>query len=85
MSELDQTIEELEAEVMAELEEKASLPGGAGLKAEPMKQDMILMILLTMLMILARLMSKQLMHCLMKAIVKKQHLCLVERDSAQKK
>jgi len=39
MSELDQTIEELEAEVMAELEEKASLPGGAGLKAEPMKQD----------------------------------------------
>ena len=39
MSELDQTIEELESEVMAELEEKASLPGGAGLKAEPMKQD----------------------------------------------
>ena len=39
MSELDQTIEELEAEVMAELDEKASLPGGKGLKAEPMKQD----------------------------------------------
>ena len=38
MSELDQTIEELEAEVMAELDEKASLPGGKGLKSEPMQK-----------------------------------------------
>ena len=36
MSELDQTIEELEAEVMAELDEKAHQPGKVGLKAEPM-------------------------------------------------
>ena len=38
MSELDKTIEELEAEVLAELEEKAHLPGNKGLKSEPMQK-----------------------------------------------